>query len=66
MLKVANYIGEICRYLLVVPAKPEDSSHKVRSMLGNGLRKEIWSQFVTRFQIKHIYEFYGSTGWFLN
>lgn len=30
-------------------------------MYGNGLRPQIWEQFTTRFNIKDIAEFYGST-----
>lgn len=39
-------------------------------MYGNGLRAEIWSEFVNRFNIAKIGELYGSTegnsniGWF--
>ena len=40
----AQYIGEICRYLLSVPESPEDKSHKVEIMWGNGLRPAIWKQ----------------------
>jgi solute carrier family 27 fatty acid transporter 1/4 len=58
---VAQYIGEICRYLLAQPEKPEDKGHKVRAMIGNGLRVDIWQQFVDRFKIKNICELYGST-----
>lgn len=57
----AQYIGELCRYLLSQPPRPEDKQHKVRMMFGNGLRQQIWSEFVTRFNVKQIGEFYGST-----
>ncbi|XP_066978794.1 long-chain fatty acid transport protein 1-like isoform X2 [Macrobrachium rosenbergii] len=57
----AQYIGEICRYLLTVPEKPEDKQHKVRLMFGNGLRPTIWEDFQKRFAIPKICEFYGST-----
>lgn len=30
-------------------------------MIGNGLRPQIWNQFVTRFNVKQVYEFYGAT-----
>lgn len=58
---VAQYIGEICRYLLSVPPKPEDRQHNVRLMFGNGLRPQIWREFTKRFGIKMIGEFYGAT-----
>ncbi|KAL1395266.1 hypothetical protein pipiens_011380 [Culex pipiens pipiens] len=58
---VAQYIGEICRFVLTTPAKPTDTQHQVRMMFGNGLRPQIWTQFASRFNIKQIGEFYGST-----
>jgi solute carrier family 27 fatty acid transporter 1/4 len=57
----AQYIGEICRYLLSVPPSPEDGIHGVEVMWGNGLRPGIWQQFTERFNIKFIGEFYGAT-----
>ncbi|KAK7057005.1 hypothetical protein SK128_012334 [Halocaridina rubra] len=56
-----QYIGEICRYLLSAPEKPEDKNHKIRIMFGNGLRPTIWEDFQKRFAIPKICEFYGST-----
>ncbi|CAL8096219.1 unnamed protein product [Orchesella dallaii] len=58
---VAQYIGEICRYLICQPPTEFDRMHKVRLMYGNGLRAEIWEKFVDRFGIPHIGELYGST-----
>lgn len=58
---VAQYIGEICRYLLSVPVKPQDKQHQIRLMFGNGLRPQIWKQFVARFNVPNIGEVYGST-----
>ncbi|CAG9792846.1 unnamed protein product [Diatraea saccharalis] len=58
---VTQYIGEICRYLLSVPAGPDDRAHKVRVIVGNGLRPQIWEEFVQRFGIKRVLEFYGAT-----
>lgn len=55
------YIGEICGYLLNQPAKPTDRSHKVRVIAGNGLRPAIWDEFVTRFGIKRVCEFYAAS-----
>ncbi len=60
-LKGSQYIGEICRYLLAQPVVPEEKQHKVRVMYGNGLRPEIWNEFVERFGVKRIGEVYGST-----
>lgn len=56
-----SYIGELCRYLLAQPEKPEERRHAVRVVLGNGLRPELWQPFRTRFGIRHINEFYGAS-----
>ncbi|MCH2185430.1 long-chain-acyl-CoA synthetase [Myxococcota bacterium] len=55
------YIGELLRYLLNQPPGPEDRSHKVRVIAGNGLRPDIWEKFEERFGIHEIREFYGAT-----
>ncbi|XP_046415422.1 long-chain fatty acid transport protein 4-like isoform X1 [Neodiprion fabricii] len=60
-LQVAQYIGEICRYLLAIPPSSTDTSHSVRLMFGNGLKAQIWGPFVERFRVKQIGEFYGAT-----
>ncbi|VVD02060.1 unnamed protein product [Leptidea sinapis] len=56
-----TYIGEMCRYLLAQPAKPTDSQHRVRIMVGNGMRPAIWQQIVDRFKVAQINEIYGAT-----
>lgn len=56
-----QYIGELCRYLLLQPPRPTDSQHTIRVAIGNGLRPKIWTEFQSRFNIKQIGEFYGST-----
>ncbi|XP_016065643.1 PREDICTED: very long-chain acyl-CoA synthetase, partial [Miniopterus natalensis] len=58
---VIQYIGELLRYLCNTPQKPNDRDHKVRVALGNGLRGDVWSEFIRRFGDIHIYEFYAST-----
>ncbi|KAK4475042.1 hypothetical protein MN116_002137 [Schistosoma mekongi] len=58
---VAQYIGEICRYLLSQPVRPTDKQHHVRLAFGNGLRQQIWKTFQERFNVKQIGEFYGAT-----
>lgn len=55
------YIGELCRYLLNRPADARDREHKVRVIVGNGLRPEIWDAFQQRFGIERISEFYGAS-----
>ncbi|BFZ05567.1 hypothetical protein BsWGS_08606 [Bradybaena similaris] len=58
---IAQYIGEICRYLLAQPVRAEESQHTVRLMFGNGVKPQIWRQFQERFGVKLIGEFYGAT-----
>ena len=58
---MAVYIGEICRYLLAAPPRPEERAHKIRLMYGNGMRPQIWEEFVKRFNVPLISELYGST-----
>ena len=55
------YIGELCRYLLNKPPAAGDREHRVRLMVGNGLRAEIWEEFQQRFGIANVSEFYGAS-----
>ncbi len=55
------YIGELCRYLLNQPERPDDADNPLRRMSGNGLRPDIWKQFKRRFGLQRIVEFYGSS-----
>ncbi|OWR45591.1 long-chain fatty acid transport protein 1-like [Danaus plexippus] len=57
----AHYIGEMCRYVLATPPSPADRNHRVRLIYGNGLRPQIWTEFVNRFNIQYVTEFYGAT-----
>ena len=56
-----QYIGELCRYLLNPPPRPDEREHRVRVCIGNGLRPEVWEPFQSRFGIPRIIEFYGAT-----
>ena len=56
-----QYIGELCRYLLNAPPHAMERKHKLRVVMGNGLRPEIWPAFQKRFSIPWIIEFYGAT-----
>lgn len=58
---VIQYIGEICRYLLAQPVHPSEAHHRVRVAIGNGLRPSVWEEFVRRFRIQRVGEFYGAT-----
>lgn len=55
------YIGEICRYLLNVPEKPDDADNTLRVMAGAGLRAEPWREFTRRFGVSGVFEGLGST-----
>tara|TARA_B110000503_G_scaffold27555_2_gene44026 strand:+ start:20426 stop:22207 length:1782 start_codon:yes stop_codon:yes gene_type:complete len=55
------YIGELCRYLLNTPRKADDHRSPLTSMMGNGLRPDVWYEFKARFGIKRVAEFYGSS-----
>jgi fatty-acyl-CoA synthase len=55
------YIGELCRYLVNQPPHPKERAHHLRLAFGNGLRPEVWEEFITRFGVKDVLEFYGST-----
>jgi len=58
---VIQYIGELARYLLNSNSSAWDKRNRVRVAIGNGLRREVWLDFVNRFGIPEIGEFYGST-----
>ncbi len=55
------YIGELCRYLLNIPAHADDHKNPLTRMMGNGLRPDVWHEFKSRFGIERIAEFYGSS-----
>ncbi|MES2919339.1 MAG: long-chain-acyl-CoA synthetase [Pseudomonadota bacterium] len=56
-----GYVGELCRYLMAQPPSAGDRDHRVRKMVGNGLRPTIWRDFKRRFGIDTVMEFYGSS-----
>ena len=55
------YVGELCRYLGNTPPKPDDHDSPLETMMGNGLRPDVWPDFKKRFGIKRITEFYGAS-----
>jgi fatty-acyl-CoA synthase len=55
------YIGEICRYLLNQPPRPDDREHTLRKMSGAGLKADVWQAFQARFGVEKICEGLGST-----
>lgn len=58
---LAQYIGELCRYLQATPVQPDESTHKLRAFCGNGLRADVWQPFAVRFAIPRIVEFYAAS-----
>ena len=57
-----QYVGEICRFLLSVPAADNDKDHTLRKMAGTGLTPEIWQQWTGRFGTDfQIFEGWGGT-----
>ena len=55
------YIGELCRYLLNTPRKPDDYKNPLGTIMGNGLRPDVWHEFKERFGISRVSEFYGAS-----
>lgn len=55
------YIGEFIRYLMNQPRQASDRENPIRSIVGNGLRPDIWMEFKERFDIDRIGEFYGAS-----
>ena len=60
-ISVFQYIGEICRYLLNQPEVPGEREHGLRCMLGAGLSRETWQNWVHRFGPIQVFEGWGST-----
>ncbi|CAF1183492.1 unnamed protein product [Rotaria sordida] len=56
-----TYVGELCRFLLAQPPGEYDRKHSIRLCCGNGLRQNLWTPFVERFNVREIYEFYAAT-----
>ncbi|MFX0135215.1 MAG: long-chain-acyl-CoA synthetase, partial [Candidatus Hodarchaeota archaeon] len=55
------YIGEVCRYLMNQKSHPDDSNNTVKTIIGVGLRPEIWKDFKKRFDITRVVESYGAS-----
>lgn len=58
---VIVYVGETARYLLAATPHSLDKQHKVRSMIGNGMRPDVWRPFQERFGISEVIEFFASS-----
>ncbi|MEC8299929.1 MAG: long-chain-acyl-CoA synthetase [Pseudomonadota bacterium] len=55
------YIGEFIRYLMAAEPSNMDKDNAIKSVVGNGLRPDIWTEFKKRFKIDRIGEFYGAS-----
>ncbi len=55
------YIGELCRYLVNTPPTEAEKNNTLRVAVGNGMRSDVWPEFVSRFGIGTVREFYGAT-----
>jgi citronellyl-CoA synthetase len=55
------YVGELCRYLSMQEQCPQEKDNPLETMLGNGLRPDVWDQFRERFNVRRISEIYGSS-----
>ncbi|XP_036166240.1 long-chain fatty acid transport protein 6 isoform X1 [Myotis myotis] len=58
---VFQYIGEICRYLCKQPKREGERDHQVRLAVGNGVRSDVWREFLDRFGNVKMCELYGAT-----
>ncbi|XP_012595827.1 long-chain fatty acid transport protein 6 [Microcebus murinus] len=58
---VFQYIGELCRYLCKQPKREGEKDHQVRLAVGNGMRSDVWRQFLDRFGNIKMCELYGAT-----
>jgi citronellyl-CoA synthetase len=54
------YVGEVCRYLMNQPERPDDRDNPIEAIVGNGLRPDIWKAFKQRFGISKVFELYGA------
>jgi len=55
------YVGELCRYLAAQKESQHERNNPIQTMVGNGLRPDVWDVFRQRFKIPRISEMYGSS-----
>uniref|UniRef100_H3D856 long-chain-fatty-acid--CoA ligase n=1 Tax=Tetraodon nigroviridis TaxID=99883 RepID=H3D856_TETNG len=58
---VMQYIGETLRYLCNTPKRDNEKNHRVRIAIGNGVRTDVWSDFLSRFGDIKVRELYAAT-----
>ncbi|MBN3296310.1 S27A2 synthetase, partial [Amia calva] len=63
IIAIIMHLFSICIIKLVFPPlqRDNDRDHKVRIAIGNGLRADVWKDFLKRFGDIRITEFYGAT-----
>lgn len=55
------YIGELPRYLLNAPERPDDAQNPVRAIVGVGMRAGLWGPFARRFGVDDVFEIYSAS-----
>lgn len=55
------YVGELCRYLVNLPKTGDEANTPLHTVIGNGLRPDIWDEFKQRFGLKRITELYAAS-----
>ncbi|KAM3869913.1 long-chain fatty acid transport protein 2 [Diretmus argenteus] len=60
-ITVMQYIGETMRYLCNTPKKENERDHRVRIAIGNGVRTDVWTEFLNRFGDIKVRELYAAT-----
>ena len=55
------YVGELCRYLVNLPTTGEEANTPLHTVMGNGLRPDIWDEFKRRYGLKRVTEFYAAS-----
>ncbi|CAL8356728.1 unnamed protein product [Lota lota] len=58
---VMQYIGETMRYLCNTPRQGNEKDHRVKFAIGNGIRMDVWTEFLKRFGDIKVRELYGAT-----
>ncbi|XP_017261330.1 hsFATP2a_ACSVL_like domain-containing protein [Kryptolebias marmoratus] len=58
---VMQYIGETLRYLCNSPRRENEKDHRVRIAIGNGVRTDVWTEFLSRFGDIKVRELYAAT-----
>lgn len=48
-------------YLCYIPQRDNDRDHKVKTAIGNGVRVDVWNEFLNRFGNIYVRELYAAT-----